>query len=189
MKMTQKGPSLLEQKEGYRMSKDKTEFNSIIQNLIENEKVQEMKLYNQHGNTSCFEHCYDVAYTSYKVAKFLHFDYKAMTRAAMLHDMFLYDWHEKTNPRRWHAFNHGQKACNIASKEFELSDKEKDMIIKHMWPVTFAFPKSKEGFLLTFIDKHCALKEKLKEWEKSLTEKKAVKLAYAVFGFLFFKKL
>ena len=39
------------------------------------------------------------------------------------------------------------------------TDKEKDIIEKHMWPVTVAFPKSIEGFILTFVDKYCALSE------------------------------
>ena len=38
------------------------EFQNIVKELIENEKVQEMKLYIQHCNTNCFEHCYRVAY-------------------------------------------------------------------------------------------------------------------------------
>ena len=38
------------------------EFNLIINDLINNEIVLEMKKYYQHGSTSCFEHCYNVAY-------------------------------------------------------------------------------------------------------------------------------
>ena len=32
------------------------EFNDIINSLINNEKVKEMKNYRQHCNTSCYDH-------------------------------------------------------------------------------------------------------------------------------------
>ena len=36
---------------------------------------------------------------------------------------------------------------------------EKDIILKHMWPVTFSTPKYLETFIVTFVDKYCAIKE------------------------------
>ena len=45
------------------------------------------------------------------------------------------------------------------SEIFELNEMEKDMILHHMWPVTIIPPKTKEGFLLTLIDKYCAMIE------------------------------
>ena len=78
----------------------------------------------------------------------------------MLHDLFLYDWRVRQPGRKGlHAFTHGMTACENASKLFDLNDKEKDMIIKHMWPVTVDFPRSIEGFILTFVDKYCAMQE------------------------------
>ena len=68
------------------------EFQEIIKELIENENVQAMKNYIQHFNTDCYEHCYTVAYICYSIAKKLNWDYKAVTRAGMLHDLFLYIW-------------------------------------------------------------------------------------------------
>ena len=36
-------------------------------------------------------------------------------------------------------------------------DKEKDIILKHMWPVTFFhFPKYRESYLVTIADKICS---------------------------------
>ena len=54
---------------------------------------------------------------------------------------------------------HGKIALENASKYFSLNEKEREMIKKHMWPVTIIPPRTKEGFLLTFIDKYCALME------------------------------
>ena len=138
------------------------EFNLIINDLINNETVLEMKKYYQHGSTSCFEHCYNVACVCYKMAKKLRLDYVSATRGAMLHDLFLYDWRTPKKDRvnkKMHAFTHGKIALNNATKLFKLNDTEKDMILRHMWPVTLKMPKTKEGFLLTLADKYCAIIE------------------------------
>ena len=135
------------------------EFQDIIKEIIENETVQEMKKYPQHCDTNCFDHCYNVAYCCYKVTKKFHLDYRSATRAAMLHDLFLYNWREKSDRKGLHAFTHGKLACEIASGLFELNNKEKDMIKKHMWPLTPIPPKSIEGFILTIVDKYCTIKE------------------------------
>ena len=140
------------------MKNDK-EFNEIIKNIINDKQVLEMKKYRQHFNTTCFDHCYDVAYECYKISKKLNLDYVSATRGAMLHDLFLYDWRNKEGRNNIHAFTHGKIACKNALKSFELNDKEKDMIIKHMWPVTLIPPKSCEGIILTIADKYCAVKE------------------------------
>ena len=43
----------------------------------------------------------------------------------------------------------------------DLTEKEQDIILKHMWPVTLILPKYKESFIITFVDKYCAIQETL----------------------------
>ncbi len=159
-------------------------FNNIIDELINNETVLQMKKYIQHFDTNCFEHCYDVAKTMYKVTKKLNLDYVSATRAGMLHDLFLYDWHIKEGRRNMHAFRHGKIACRNACNLFDLNDKEKDMIVKHMWPCTLAFPKSKEGFILTAVDKYCTVKESLNYMSKIISQKKILRYGIFIFQML-----
>lgn len=166
---------------------DKKEFESIIKDIIENEKVQEMKKYRQHFDTNTFDHCYMVSYYCYKICKKLNWDYKSITRAAMLHDFFLYDWREKNERKGLHAFTHGRIACENACKIFDLSEKEKDMIIKHMWPVSPKMPKSKEGIVLTFVDKYSTLAETVMAITKHLSKSVIGKYAYALLGFVVLK--
>ena len=169
------------------MDNDK-EFQSIIRELIENDTVQEMKKYRQHYETSCFEHCYTAAYYCYLICKKYDLDYRSATRAAMLHDLFLYDWRKKQpNKKGLHAFTHGKTACENACKLFNLNEKEKDIIIKHMWPVTIEFPKSIEGFILTFVDKYCALSESFDILKSRLFMKKAIRYTYALMSLLIIK--
>ena len=164
------------------------EFEYIINELIQNEKVKEMKKYRQHCGTSCYDHCYSAAYYCYRICKKLKLDYKSATRAAMLHDMFLYDWRDPNSHKKWHAFHHPRTAYDNASRLFELNEKEKDIILKHMWPTTFVPPKYIEGFVLTIVDKYCAIEETSLYYAKKLKNYKAFKYAYIFLGIIFMKK-
>ena len=170
------------------LSNNEKEFKIIINDIIQNETVQQMKNYKQHFETTCFDHCYTVAYYVFLICKKYHLDYISATRAAMLHDLFLYDWRKRENGRKgFHAFTHGKTACENACKLFELNDKEKDMIIKHMWPITIKFPKSMEGFILTFVDKQCALSESFSTYRTRLFTKRSFRYAYLLLSLIIFQ--
>ena len=97
----------------------------------------------------------------------------------MLHDLFLYDWRERQPDRKGlHAFTHGKTACKNACELFDLNEKEKDMIIKHMWPVTVQLPNSLEGLILTFVDKYCAMSESFDILKTRLLLKKPLRYVY-----------
>ncbi len=161
------------------------EFQKIIEPLINNDTVLRMKDFRQHYETTCFDHCYCAAYYCYLICKKYNLDYKSATRAAMLHDLFLYDWRVKQpNNNGLHAFTHGKIACKNACKLFDLNEKEKDIIIKHMWPVTVEFPKSIEGLILTFVDKYCAMSETFEVLKSRLFMKKAIRYSYALMSLL-----
>ena len=147
-------------------AKDDLEFQNIIKELVENETVLQMKNYRQHYDTNCFQHCYAASYYSYLMCKKLNLDYKSAARGAMLHDLFLYNWRVKQDRKGLHAFTHGKSACENAEKLFKLNNIEKDMIIKHMWPVTLIPPRYKESFILTLVDKYCTIEETIKHFSK-----------------------
>ena len=164
---------------------DNQEFLTIIDELVNNETVKEMKKYRQHYETTCFDHCYMVSYYCYLICKKYNLDYISATRAGMLHDLFLYDWRVRQPDRKGlHAFTHGKLACENASKLFDLNQKEKDMIITHMWPVTMKFPTSIGGFILTFVDKYCATSETLEVLKSRLLMKRALRYAYVFLSFI-----
>ena len=173
-------------KQVMQISQENEEFQNIIKDIISNATVQEMKNYKQHYETSCFDHCYIASYYCFKICKKYNLDYVSATRAAMLHDLFLYDWRIRQPDRKGlHAFTHGKTACANACKLFDLNEKEKDIIIKHMWPLTVTFPKSPEGFILTFIDKYCAMSETLDIFTNKLFAKKFFRYTYLLFSLCF----
>lgn len=157
------------------------EFYSIIADMIKHPTVQKMKNFNQHCDTSCFEHCLKVSYDTYVICKKLHLDYVSAARGAMVHDLFLYDWH---TPRSWrtektlHAFSHPKIALKNAEKIFDLNEVEKDVIVHHMWPVTLALPKTREGFIITLTDKYSAFIESWSYFQRLLHSKKFYKYVY-----------
>ena len=168
------------------------EFIKIINDLINNDTVNEMKKYKQHYDTSTFEHCLNVSYISYKICKKLKLDYKSMARAAMLHDLFLYDWRnskEELNLDGYHAFVHPKIALKNAKKIFDLNEKEEEIILKHMWPVTIALPKYKETYIITLIDKYSAIQEALEYYKKRIEAKKIYRYAYIFLCLIFLGKV
>ena len=82
-------------------------------------------------------------------------------RAGLVHDLFLYDWRKREEGRKgFHAFTHPRASYENAKKIFTPNKIEKDIILKHMWPVTPKFPRYKESFLITYVDKYFACVEK-----------------------------
>ena len=156
------------------------EFYNIIKDIIKNETVQKMKEFRQHYDTSTYEHCFKVSFINYKICKKLGLDYKSAARAGMLHDLFLYDWRgSSSNLPSFHAFAHPKIALDNSSKLFDLTDREKDIIVKHMWPVTFFhFPKYPESFIITLSDKYSAINESFTYYNSFLQKKKLYKYAY-----------
>ena len=162
------------------------EFELIINDIIQNETVQKMKQFKQHYNTSCFEHCLHVSYFNYILCKKLHLNYTAAARAGMLHDLFLYDWRERQPDRKGlHAFTHPQSALENSKKIFELSTLEEDIILKHMWPVTFKLPKYPESYIITLTDKFSAIYESCKYYNYYLKKINFKKIPQAIYTLLF----
>lgn len=135
----------------------KGEFLSCIFEIIENDKIYEMEGAEKHGKVDCLDHCLFVSYMSFRVCKRLGLDYRSAARGGLLHDFYLYDKFQK--PPRKHRTQHSKIALKNATKYFELSDKEKDIILKHMWPINFRLPRYKESFVVDFMDKYCTYLE------------------------------
>ena len=137
------------------------DYINIVKDILDNEMVQQMKQYRQHFNVSCFDHCLYVSYNLYLLCKKYKLDYVSAARAGLVHDLFLYDWRKRQEGRKGlHAYTHARTAYENAKTIFNLNKKEKDIILKHMWPVTLAFPRYKETFLMTYVDKYFAYSER-----------------------------
>ena len=141
---------------------DKTYY-KCIEDLISNELVLSMKEYIQHGKTTTLDHCIAVSYNAYKLAKVLNLDFKSVARGALLHDFYLYDWHNLPKEKHFfkqHGFVHAKVAKENALKYFELNEVEVDIIEKHMWPLNITkMPMYRESVLVTLVDKYVSTNE------------------------------
>lgn len=139
-------------------------FINYVREFLLHEQVNEMKNYIQHGNTTTFTHCMVVAYYSYWITLRLpmRMDTKSVTRGALLHDFYLYDWHIPHKSHKLHGFVHPRFALINARKYFVLNSIEEDIIDKHMWPLTILkYPTSKESLIVCLVDKFCSAAETL----------------------------
>ena len=139
--------------------KNDLEYMSYVEDLMEREEVQKLAEYKQHRTATRLSHSISVSYISYRLAKRLKGNARATARAGLLHDLFYYDWRDTKFDEGTHAYVHPRIAVKNAEKLTELSDLERDIIIKHMWLATIAPPKYKESYIVTFVDKYCAIHE------------------------------
>lgn len=153
-----------------RQYEERKEFHRLLKeyasDIIASENFRSTRNYIQHGSIPVYRHCMDVADQSIKISKLLRVNCneRELIRGALLHDYFLYDWHDKyrDNYQRLHGFYHPGIALKNAQKEYGLSDREKDIIKKHMWPLTIVPPACREAWIVTAADKYCSLLETLK---------------------------
>lgn len=139
------------------------EYNTILKPLLEHKHVISMKKYIQHGTVTTYEHCVDVTLTCCKLNQKLHINANAekLITASMLHDFYLYDWHNNPDVKL-HGFSHSTTAAENAKKYFNVDTKVYNAIKTHMWPLNITMvPSSREAWILCISDKYCAFKETL----------------------------
>ncbi len=137
------------------------EYYDSIYDLIDKNEVQMLKQYTQHMFTSRFQHCINVSYYSFLIAKKLNLDAYSAARAGLLHDLYYYDW--KTDDQRPYQGNHAKIHPIIAlentKKMIETNESMDDAIIHHMWPLKTTHPKTSIGWIVQGVDKYCAILE------------------------------
>ena len=146
---------------GSRKNIMQSEYYDLVADLLNSREVQGLKNYQHHIMTTRFQHCLNVSYYNYKICRLFKLDANSAAIAGLLHDLYYYDTKEYTRqkPAVRHSKHHPQRALQNAEKIIELNDRERDMISKHMWPVTLARPRYAETYLITLVDKYCAMIE------------------------------
>ncbi len=152
-----------------------TDYNECVGDLFNLDEVKQLDEFEQHCHTSRLQHSLNVSYYSYLVCKVLGLDYRSAARGGLLHDLFLYNWREVKTPQK-HAFWHPKAALTTAESACLLNEIEKDIIVKHMWPLTIKFPRYAESYVITFVDKYCATAEVVASLTKSTKKKGEVVL-------------
>ena len=139
-------------------------IDKILCGIDGTDKVNEMKKYIQHGQISTYDHCMSVVKCSYKINKRLKLkaNEDTLLKGAMLHDFYLYDWHEDSDDHKWHGYHHAEAASRNAKKYFDVDEKTMHVIYSHMWPLNITrVPKSREAWIVCMADKYCSIVETL----------------------------
>lgn len=133
-----------------------------IDALCRQGRITQMRDFPQHGTTSTYDHVRSVAAASASLARALHLKVSdaELIRGALLHDYYLYDWHDPAS--KGHATQHPLRALRQADIDFELTDRERNIIASHMWPLPpTRIPTCREAWLVCLADKWCSLYETL----------------------------
>ena len=138
------------------MHKHLLEFCRLTGELLESEPVRMMGRWQHHGRITTLDHSLFVAYWSYRAAKALGLDARAAARGGLLHDLYLYDSKDKSAHPGWQCFDNPRAAARNAGELTQLSDKERNIILSHMWPLGGALPRSREAWLVDLVDTLCA---------------------------------
>ena len=134
-------------------------FFECLNNLHLEYPVRTMQAFPQHsGGVSCYDHCLLVSYLGFTFCRALGLDYRAAARAGLLHDLYLQDWSETSVSRFRRLFVHPHMALENAM-HYGLSQREQEIIEKHMWPLTPRPPRYAETYLVGLADKIAACLE------------------------------
>ncbi len=138
-----------------------------VGDLIETEEVRSMRALPHHIGNTCYEHSVFVSYLAFRLARRMGMDYVTAARAGLLHDLYLYNARDRRNYQGHQCFAHPKAALrNARALCGELTPKEENIILSHMWPLARRMPRSREAVLITVVDKICATAEAMHIWHR-----------------------
>ena len=135
-------------------------FDIIAKDILEKEKFQSLKNEPHHGLTR-YDHVLRVAKNTYRLSRVLKMDYISATRGALLHDYFNDSDYQNTKGIKKGSL-HPVIALNNARREYNLNQKEENIIVSHMYPLGKNKPNCKESWLVSSVDKSVATYECLR---------------------------
>ncbi len=136
-------------------------FRGYYKKLSSATRLEQIAQYPHHGSTSRLLHSVAVAYCSCRLARWtgMSVHEEEMVRGALLHDYFFYDAQDGDPARKGHLSRHPLTALKNAGREVELTGIERDVIEKHMFPLTPKPPRCREAVLVSLADKVCSVYE------------------------------
>lgn len=134
------------------------EYLEDVWHILTSKEFLQLSRYVHHRWTTRLMHSINVSYVSWLIARKFGCDARAAARAGLLHDFCPYDFKKKTPTGESQAFYHPKAAAKNSQELFEISDREKDAILAHMFPLG-PLPRNKEAWIITLADKICAVTE------------------------------
>jgi uncharacterized protein len=134
------------------------QYMMIVDYIIKDKEFNKISSSFHHG-TDRLEHSVKVSYYSYYIAKSFGLDFETAATAGLLHDFFITKNDKTFQESTKSLFRHAKIASNNAINQFGISEKERNIIETHMFPVTPKPPKFIEGWIVSMVDKGVSLGE------------------------------
>ena len=135
-------------------------FLECVGALLDTSEVSSMKRWRHHFSITCYQHSLFVSYVAFRLARYFGWDYRAAARAGLLHDLYLYDPADRSAHPGNQCLDHPEFALrNAAALCPDLSDKERNAIVSHMFPLAVHLPRSRVAVAVNLADKLCATLE------------------------------
>ena len=166
----------------YSTYEDFDDWYKIVKPILKHKEFQKRRLFIHHENESLWTHSIKVSFNAYRYAKKHNINTYNCAIAGLLHDFYTSAWQyseqlEKLNKKyrynfingkkkkisEMHAFTHPKEALDNSKKYFKkyLNKEIENTIVTHMFPLSllteYKFPKYKEGYVITLIDKFVSL--------------------------------
>ncbi len=141
-------------------------FLACLDGLMDAPEVQSMRALPHHPGVNCYEHSVFVAYAAFRLGRRWGLDYRACARGGLLHDLYLYDSRDRSAHPGNQCLDHPEYALRNAAALTALSEKERNIIQAHMWPLAVHLPRSREAWAVSLADKLCAVAETAGVWKR-----------------------
>lgn len=134
------------------------QYKMIVDYILRDQEFNKIGSSYHHG-TDRLGHSVKVSYYSYLIARRFGLDYETAATAGLLHDFFMTDNDKTFKESAKSLFKHAKIASNNAINQFGISEKEKNIIETHMFPINPKPSKFIEGWIVSMVDKAVGLCE------------------------------
>lgn len=128
---------------------DKRQFAELIRPYCMTEPVQRLRQFPHHKKINRYDHALLVSYISFTLARRWCWDAQAAARAGLLHDLFFTECDNTWKLCMTHPETAAENAGRLVK---DLSSKERNIILSHMWPAGRHLPRSREAWLVDMVD-------------------------------------
>ncbi len=128
-------------------------FFRCVSSLTADSRVRRLRTIPHHRWTNRYEHVLLVSYISFALARRWHWDSRAAARAGLLHDLFF----QEADSSLSLCLHHPEMAAENAEQVTHLTERERNIILSHMWPAGRYLPRSREAWLVNLVDDLVAL--------------------------------
>jgi len=137
------------------------EFVEAVMPVMDPDSVAWMRSQRHHLRVTVLEHSLFVAYMSFLMARhWKKCDPVQAAQAGFLHDLYLYDPKVHGSHEGTQCFAHPEHALVNSVKLFPwLSERERNAIVSHMFPLARHLPRYGESWAVICSDKICAILE------------------------------